>query len=54
MNANTELPFDVDNPEVQRACPDVARLLMGDAGELEARRTILAIMIAAMGDADTE
>ena len=48
MNANKELPFDVDDPEVQRARRAVARLLMDAAGEVEARRTILAVMIAAM------
>ena len=47
MNTNRQLPFDVDDPEVQRACRAVARLLLGDAGEEEARRTMLAVMIAA-------
>ena len=50
MNANRQLPFDVHDPEVQRACRAVARLLMDDAGDEEARRTVLAVMIAAMGD----
>ena len=54
MNANRQLPFDVDDPEVQRACRAVARLLMDDAGDEEARRTVLAVMIAAMGDEEAE
>ena len=45
-NANRQPPFDVDDPEVQRACRAVARLLLGDAGEEEARRTIVLEMIA--------
>ena len=41
MNANRQLPFDVDDAEVQHACRAVARLLMHDAGEEEARRAML-------------
>ena len=51
MNASKQLPFDVDDPEVQRACRAVLRLLMDDAGDTEAHRTILAVMIAATGEA---
>lgn len=28
MNSDKELPFDVNDPEVQRACRDVTRLLI--------------------------
>ena len=49
MHASRQLPFDVDDPKVQRACRAVAWLLMGDAGEQEARRTVLAVLIAATG-----
>jgi hypothetical protein len=49
MNTNKELPFDVDDPEVRCVCQAVARLLMAAAGEVEAHRTILAVMIAAIG-----
>lgn len=48
-NACKRLPFDVNDPEVQRACRAVARLLMDDAGEKEAHRTVLAMMVAATG-----
>ena len=50
MDTKRQLPFDVEDPEVQRVCRAVARLLMDDAGELEAHRTILAVMIAAIGE----
>ena len=48
MDSKRQLPFDVDDPEVQRVCRAVLRLLMDDAGDEEARRTILAIMIGAI------
>jgi hypothetical protein len=50
MTTNRQLPFNVNGPEVQRVCPAVARLLMNDGVDEEARRTLLAMMIAATGE----
>jgi hypothetical protein len=50
MNANKILPFDVDDPEVKLACLAVARLLTGFSSGTEARRTLLAVLIAAIGE----
>ena len=36
---------------MQQACRAVARWLLGDAGEEEVRRTVLAVMIAALEEA---
>lgn len=43
----------MDDPNVQRACGAVARvLLMDDAGTEKARRTVLTVMITTTGEAE--
>jgi len=50
METIKQPPFDVNDPQIQRVCRVVARLLLGNGGKEESRCTLLAVMLAATGE----